>query len=132
MKNLNEQPAFEMPSNRLLNAAEAKLLENNNISFSWIKCKHCGVLGATTDERELCSDNCLSEFTNEKVPYSPRSEFAKKGDYVKFNDKPALVMEVHSKLKEVKKSESKNYFYVLCQEGNVFIEKECNAKLLRI
>tara|TARA_B110000285_G_scaffold65559_1_gene75393 strand:- start:803 stop:1279 length:477 start_codon:yes stop_codon:yes gene_type:complete len=115
---------FIMPDDRLLSAKEAKLLEAKGVVIKWVKCKFCGSLGATTDDRECCNLTCtikaqpIDEYLGSLKRTDLRfNNFAQPGDYVMFKNRKMKVFSTDCTLNRLVKKRKVTFSYVLINGG---------------
>lgn len=138
MQEMFDVENFTMPTNRLLTAAEVKILKTVNIEIRWVKCNSCGVLGATTDNRECCSLDCTIsskiEGDNDSLLKSELrfNDLAQPGDYVKFKDKIMKVFCTDCTLNRLNKNRKITFSYILILNGKAIQIKDLEEPLQRI
>jgi hypothetical protein len=127
---------FKMPLERLLSAAEAKLLEAKGVVIKWVKCKFCGNLGATTDDRECCNLTCtikshpIGDYLKRTGPLF--NNFAQQGDVVMFEGKKMKVFTTDCTLNRLAKKRKLTFSYVLTYGGKAISVIDLNEPLKHI
>ena len=131
---------FVMPKDRFLNYNESKILKKHQLEFTWVKCKKCSALGATTNsDSEFCSLKCYNEmalFDPKKIQDAmdlvKQNNYAQPGDHVLQDGKKMFVYKTDCNNERLRKPYKMTFSYVMIYEGEKLIAKDLEEPLKKI